>query len=135
MDNLMIAIHQSHMEHALKTLQAWVDGEGLPARGTLSSHQGSSVGVTAQFHGQLGSAAEMLENFAAEIRTSLSRLREDLVATVADLGSVDDEGSAIAKGMLAQLAPAAPNVVTADLAPLVTSASDTAAAAAARIIR
>ena len=135
MDNLMIAIHQSHMEHALKTLQAWVDGEGLPAKGALSSHQGSSVGVTAQFHGQLGSAAEMLENFAAEIRTSLSRLREDLVATVADLGSVDDEGSAIAKGMLAQLAPAAPNVVTAAVAPLVTSASDTAAAAAAGLIR
>ena len=135
MDNLRIAIHQSHMEHALKTLQAWVDGEGLHAKGALSSHQGSSVGVTAQFHGQLGSAAEMLENFAAEIRTSLSRLREDLVATVADLGSVDDEGSAIAKGMLAQLAPAASNVVTADVAPLVTSASDTAAAAAAGIIR
>ena len=127
MDNLMIAIHQSHMEHALKTLQAWVDGEGLPAKGTLSSHQGSSVGVTAQFHGQLGAAAEMLENFAAEIRTSLSRLREDLVATVADLGSVDDEGSAIARGMLAQLAPAAPNVVTAAVAPLVTSASQIAA--------
>ena len=101
MDNLMIAIHQFQMENALKTLQMWVDGEGLPAKGALSDHQGSSVGVTAQFHGQLGSAAEMLENFAAEIRTSLSRLREDLVATVADLGSVDDEGSAIAKGMLA----------------------------------
>ena len=127
MNNLMIAIHQSHMEHALKTLQAWVDGEGLPAKGTLSSHQGSSVGVTAQFHGQLGSAAETLENFAAEIRTSLSRLREDLVATVADLGSVDDEGSALAKGMLAQLAPAASNVVTAAVAPLVTSASEIAA--------
>lgn len=127
MDNLMIAIHQFQMENALKTLQMWVDGEGLPAKGALSDHQGSSVGVTAEFHGQLGSAAEMLENFAAEIRTSLSRLREDLVATVKDLSSLDDEGSAIAKGMLAQLAPAAPNVATAAVAPVAKSASQIAA--------
>ena len=98
-----ISFDLDEVEHALTTLQRWIGGDGLPAKGTLAKHDGTSVGVTSTFHGHLAATAGTFEDLATEIRASLAKLHDALAATVADLSNTDELAAAAADGMLARL--------------------------------
>lgn len=134
MVSVPIKIDIDEVEHALNTLQQWVSGDRLPAKGELGRHEGPSVGVTQSFHTQLGTTAAGFEELAGSIRAVLAQQHGAIVAAVKTLGNADDQAAAAARGLLVELSPAAESSTTGAVPSVSGAVGDPAAADSSGII-
>ena len=130
-----IRIDIDEVEHALKTLQQWVSGDRLPAKGQLGRHEGPSVGVTNSFHTQLGGAAAGFEKLANDIRAALAHQHDAIIAAVKTMGNADDQAAATARGLLMQLPPNDASSTSSAVPSVSGAESDPAATAPAETVR
>jgi hypothetical protein len=94
--------------------------ELLPSASVVSRHQGTSVGVTSDFHAAMSTVALNLPLFVDQLRTTLQQSKEGIEQTVAELTGQDQAIADAADALAAGIAAIGSPTSTADSTPKAT---------------
>jgi hypothetical protein len=105
-----ISIKSEDLENALAILDRWGSGDsGLPSASEFQL-QGTSTGVTSEFHSHLTASAQVFSKLAADIRSAMATAHKNVTETVVELSNTDASSAQVANGLASAVAPIATTI-------------------------